>query len=140
MRVLLYQKIRHPLLVKQLIFLFFKASTCRAISVIACLRLLNQCHLILYHYTSRQHLQPDHGLSFYMRVEADDRAIHLRKQRQAQYAESSDHFELASACVTFVQDVAWSLLSEPYIAIQDRRCVIVPLALLLLFKSDNKYI
>ena len=108
--------------------------------MIACLKFLNQCHLKLYHYTSRQHLLPDHGLSFYMRVEADDRAIHLRKQRQAQYAESSDHFELASACVTFVQDVAWSLLSEPYIAIQDRRCVIVPLALLLLFKSDNKYI
>jgi hypothetical protein len=41
-----------------------------------------------------------------MRVEADDRTIHLRKHRQAQYAESSDHFELASACVTFVQDVA----------------------------------
>ena len=99
--------------------------------MIACLRLLNQCHLKLYHYTSRQHLQPDHGLGFYMRVEADDRTIRLRKQRQAQYAESSDHFELASACVTFVQDVAWSLLSEPYIAIRDRRCAVVPLALLL---------
>ena len=93
--------------------------------MIACLRLLNQCHLKLYHYTSRQHLQPDHGLGFYMRVEADNRTIRLRKQRQAQYAESSDHFELANACVTFVQDVAWSLLSEPYIAIRDRRCVIV---------------
>ena len=108
--------------------------------MIACLNLLNQCHLKLYHYTSRQHLQPDHGLGFYMRVEADNRTIRLRKQRQAQYAESSDHFELANACVTFVQDVAWSLLSEPYIAIRDRRCVIVALALLLLFKSDNKYI
>ena len=99
--------------------------------MIVCLKLLNQCHLKLYHYTSRQHLQPDHGLGFYMRVEADNRTIRLRKQRQAQYAESSDHFELASACVTFVQDVAWSLLSEPYIAIRDRRCVIVPLALFL---------
>jgi hypothetical protein len=75
-----------------------------------------------------------------MRVEADNRTIRLRKQRQAQYAESSDHFELANACVTFVQDVAWSLLSEPYIATRYRRCVIVALALLLLFKSDNKYI
>ena len=99
--------------------------------MIACLKLLNQCHLKLYHYTSRQHLQPDHGLGFYMRVEADNRTIRLRKQRQAQYAESSDHFELANACVTFVQDVAWSLLSKPYIAIQDRQCVVVPLALLL---------
>ena len=108
--------------------------------MIACLRLLNQCHLKLYHYTSRQHLQPDHGLGFYMRVEVDNRTIRLRKQRQAQYVESSDHFELANACVMFVQDVAWSLLSEPYIAIRDRRCVIVALALLLLFKSDNKYI
>ena len=78
--------------------------------MIVCLKLLNQCHLKLYHYTSRQHLQPDHGLGFYMRVEVDNRTIRLRKQRQAQYAESSDHFELASACVRFVQDVAWSLL------------------------------
>jgi len=108
--------------------------------MIVCLKLLNQCHLKLYHYTSRQHLQPDHGLGFYMRVEADNRTIRLRKQRQAQYAESSDHFELANACVTFVQDVAWSLLSKPYIAIRDRQCVVVPLALLLLFKSVNKYI
>jgi len=99
--------------------------------MIFCLKLLNQCHLKLYHYTSRLHLQPDHGLGFYMRVEADDRTIRLRKQRQAQYAESSDHFELASACVRFVQDVAWSLLSETYIAIRDRRCVVVPLALFL---------
>jgi hypothetical protein len=52
-----------------------------------------------------------------MRVEVDNRTIRLRKQRQAQYVESSDHFELANACVTFVQDVAWSLLSKPYIAI-----------------------
>jgi hypothetical protein len=108
--------------------------------MIVCLKLLNQCHLKLYHYTSRQHLQPDHGLGFYMRVEVDNRTIRLRKQRQAQYVESSDHFELANACVMFVQDVAWSLLSKPYIAIRDRRCVIVALALLLLFKSVNKYI
>ena len=60
--------------------------------MIACLKLLNQCHLKLYHYTIRPHLQPDHGLGFYMRVEADDRTIRLRKQRQAQYAESSDQF------------------------------------------------
>ena len=66
-----------------------------------------------------------------MQVEAGDRTIHHRKQRQALYVESSDHFELASDCVTFVQDVAWSLLSEPYIAIRDRRCAVVPLALLL---------
>jgi hypothetical protein len=108
--------------------------------MIACLKLLNQCHLKLYHYTSRQHLQPDHGLGFYMRVEVDNRTIRLRKQRQAQYVESSDHFELANACVTFVQDVAWSLSSKPCIAIRDRQCVIVALALLLLFKSVNKYI
>ena len=66
-----------------------------------------------------------------MQVEAGDRTIHHRKQRQALYVESNDHFELASDCVTFVQDVAWSLLSEPYIAIRDRRCAVVPLALLL---------
>ena len=66
--------------------------------MIACLKFLNQCHLKLYHYTSRQHLQPDHGLGFYIRVEAGDRTRHNRKQRQAQCAESSDHFELASAC------------------------------------------
>ena len=78
--------------------------------MIVCLKLLNQCHLKLYHYTSRQHLQPDHGLGFYMRVAADDRTIRLRKQRQAQCVGSSGHYALASACVTFVQDVAWSLL------------------------------
>ena len=74
--------------------------------MIACLKLLNQCHLKLYHYTSRPHLQLDHGSGFYMRVEADDRTRHHRKQRQAQCVESSDHYALASACVTFVQDVA----------------------------------
>ena len=74
-----------------------------------------------------------------MRVEADDRTIRLRKQRQAQYAESSDHFELASACVRFVQDVAWSLLSEPYIAILDWRCVFAPWTFLLFFKPVQKY-
>jgi len=61
-----------------------------------------------------------------MRVEAGDRTRHHRKQRQEQCVESSDHYALASACVTFVQDVAWSLLLEPYIAIRDWRCVIVP--------------
>ena len=74
--------------------------------MIACLKLLNQFHLKLYHYTIRPHLQLDHGSGFYMRVEADDRTIHLRKQRQAQCVESSDHYALASAYVTFVQDVA----------------------------------
>ena len=108
--------------------------------MIACLKLLNQCHLKLYHCTSRQHLQPDHGLGFYMRVEADDRTIHLRKQRQAQYAESSDHFELASACVTFVQDVAWFLLLVPYIAKRDLQYWVVFQAFLLFFKSIDKHI
>ena len=71
-----------------------------------CLKLLNQCHLKLYHYTSRPHLPLDLGLGFYMRAEAGDRTRHHRKQRQEQCVESSDHFELASACVTFVQVVA----------------------------------
>lgn len=51
-------------------------------------------------------MQPDHGSGFYMRVEAGDRTRHHRKQRQEQCVESSDHYALASAYVTFVQDVA----------------------------------
>jgi len=61
-----------------------------------------------------------------MRVEAGDRTRYLRKQRQEQCVESSDHFALASACVTFEQGMAWSLLSVAYIGKRDRRCVVVP--------------
>ena len=84
----------------------FKAGICRAISEIACSKLLNQSRLKLYHYISRPRLQLGRGSSFYMRVEADDRTRYHRKQRRAQCAESSDHCTLASAGVTFVQDVA----------------------------------
>ena len=85
---------------------YFKVSTCRAISVIACSKLLKQCRLKLYHYTSRLRLQLGHGSGFYMRVEADDRTRHHHKLRRVECVESSDHCALASACVTFVQDVA----------------------------------
>ena len=74
-----------------------------------------------------------------MRVAADDRTIRLRKQRQAQCVGSSGHYALASACVTFLQDVAWSLLSEPYIAIPDRRCVFALWTFLLFFKPVQIY-
>ena len=84
----------------------FKANTCRAISAIACSTLLNQSRLKLYHYTSRPRLRLGRGSDFYTRVEANDCTKHHRKQRRAQCVESSDHCRLASACVTFVQDVA----------------------------------
>ena len=45
-----------------------------------------------------------------MRVEADNRTRRHRKRRRVQCAESSDHYSLANACVTFLQDVALSLL------------------------------
>ena len=83
-----------------------KANTCRAISAIACSTLLNQSRLKLYHYTSRPRLRLGRGSDFYTRVEANDCTKHHRKQRRAQCVESSDHCRLASACVTFVQDVA----------------------------------
>ena len=81
-----------------------KASTCRATSETACSKLLNQCCLKLYHYTSRLRLQLGRGSGFYMRAEADDRTRHPRKRRRVQCVENSDHCALASACVTFVQD------------------------------------
>jgi len=59
-----------------------------------------------------------------MRVEVGGRTRHHRKRRRVQCVESSDHYALASACVTFVQDLALSLLSVPYIAIPDRRCAL----------------
>ena len=84
----------------------FKANTFRAISAIACSTLLNQSRLKLYHYTSRPRLRLGRGSDFYTRVGANDCTKHHRKQRRAQCVESSDHCRLASACVTFVQDVA----------------------------------
>jgi len=114
-------------------YCLFKASTCRAILAIACSKLLNQCRLKLYHYTSRLRLQLVLGSGFYMRVEADDRTRHHRKPRREQCVESSDHCALANACVTFVQDLAWSLLSVPYIAIPDRRRAVVLVSYVILF-------
>ena len=111
----------------------FKANTCRATSAIACSTLLNQSRLKLYHYTSRPRLRLGRGLDFYTRVEANDCTKHHRKQRRAQCVESSDHCRLASACVTFVQDVAWSLLSVSYIAIPDWRRAVGLVAYLILF-------
>ena len=41
-----------------------------------------------------------------MQVEADNRTKRRRKRRRVQCVENSDHYSLANACVTFLQDVA----------------------------------
>ena len=74
-----------------------------------------------------------------MQVGADNRTRHHHKQRRVQCVENSDHYALASAGVTFVQDGALSLLSVPNIATPDRRCavVLVPYAILFLCKYSS---
>ena len=126
-------RIKYENLIGPLYCPYFTASPCRAISATACSKLSNQSRLKLYHYTRWPRLQLGRGSGFYMRVEADDRTRHHRKQRRAQCVESSDHCVLANACVMFVQDQAWSLLSVPYIEIPDQWCAVVLVSYVILF-------